>query len=207
MSPVVSPETKTPRATRRDEIKMRIFDTAFGLFAEKGYAATSPQDIADAAGITRQALYYYVHSKEEILLTVVSDLTMKTEGRIRAVIHDNPNNGQKLRNLVRLLVTDRANNRARFQMMLRSESELPEALTVVYTNARLEALAMITEILESGIAAGEFRPVHPEVAAQSLAGMCDSVAWWYETGIPVSIDDIADEIAENAVMMVQKVRV
>ena len=207
MSPAASTEAKTPRATRRDEIKSRIFDTAIGLFAEKGYAATSPQDIADAAGITRQALYYYVHSKEEILLSVVTDMTMRTEGRIRAAVSETPSNGEKLRNLIHLLVTDRANNRARFQMFVRSESELPEILATAYTNARVEALAMVTEILESGIAAGEFRPVHPEVAAQSLAGMCDSVAWWYESGSSIAIDDIADEIAENAFVMVQKVRV
>ena len=50
--------------TRRDE----LLEAAAGLFATRGYAATSIRDIAGAVGILSGSLYYHFASKEEILL-------------------------------------------------------------------------------------------------------------------------------------------
>src|SRR5213079_854717 len=60
---------KPPGATtaRRELVENEIYEIAIRLFAERGFAGTSLQDIADALGITRPALYYYVKSKDELL--------------------------------------------------------------------------------------------------------------------------------------------
>src|SRR5215469_4875878 len=63
------------RTTRRDLVEAQIYEQAARLFAERGFAATTPQDIADAVGISRQALYYYIKSKDEILARLVSDIS------------------------------------------------------------------------------------------------------------------------------------
>ena len=44
-----------------------ILEAATRLFAERGYAQTSTQDIADEVGVLKGSLYYYVRSKEELL--------------------------------------------------------------------------------------------------------------------------------------------
>ena len=44
-----------------------ILEAASLLFAERGYAQTSIQDIADKVGVLKGSLYYYVQSKEELL--------------------------------------------------------------------------------------------------------------------------------------------
>lgn len=48
---------------RRDE----ILDAAEHLFATKGYAATTTNDLLDAVGIARDTLYRHFGSKEEVL--------------------------------------------------------------------------------------------------------------------------------------------
>jgi TetR/AcrR family transcriptional regulator, cholesterol catabolism regulator len=53
--------------TRRSE----IFDIACDLFADRGFAATSTRDIAQAAGIQVASLYSHVSSKAELLTEVL----------------------------------------------------------------------------------------------------------------------------------------
>ncbi len=48
----------------------RILEEAARLFTEKGYEATSVQDIAQALGLSKAALYHHFGSKEEILYEI-----------------------------------------------------------------------------------------------------------------------------------------
>lgn len=48
-----------------------IADRAAELFAEKGFAATSIREIAEAAGVTKPTLYYYFGSKEGLVRHIV----------------------------------------------------------------------------------------------------------------------------------------
>jgi AcrR family transcriptional regulator len=49
----------------------RVLDVALDLFSEHGFAGTSLQDIADRLGVTKAAVYYHFHSKDDLLLALV----------------------------------------------------------------------------------------------------------------------------------------
>ncbi|MGY2077604.1 MULTISPECIES: TetR/AcrR family transcriptional regulator [unclassified Blastococcus] len=49
----------------------RVLDAALDLFSEHGFEGTSLQDIADRLGVTKAAVYYHFHTKDEILLALV----------------------------------------------------------------------------------------------------------------------------------------
>ncbi|WP_409341760.1 TetR/AcrR family transcriptional regulator [Paenibacillus sp. MBLB4367] len=51
--------------------KRHILDTAIKCFANKGYHATSIQEIADTAGIAKGSLYFYFKSKEHLLISIL----------------------------------------------------------------------------------------------------------------------------------------
>ena len=55
------------RAEQARQTKENILGTALRLFAERGYDATSLQDIADEIGLTKAAVYYHYRSKSAIL--------------------------------------------------------------------------------------------------------------------------------------------
>lgn len=63
------PRGKKPsaHATMREE---EILDAAAQIFHRKGYGATSLQDIAEAVGMLKGSLYYYVSSKEDLLYRI-----------------------------------------------------------------------------------------------------------------------------------------
>ncbi|WP_165422936.1 TetR/AcrR family transcriptional regulator [Ktedonosporobacter rubrisoli] len=63
---------KSTRRTEAAEVsKKAILDAAEALFAEKGYEATSLQEICDLAGVTRGLPNYFFGSKEELYRSVL----------------------------------------------------------------------------------------------------------------------------------------
>jgi len=56
-------------AVRKSKTNL-ILDASIGVFARLGYHATRLEDIADAAGFSKTALYYYFKDKEEIFLNL-----------------------------------------------------------------------------------------------------------------------------------------
>lgn len=49
----------------------RVLDAALDLFSEHGFEGTSLQDIADRLGVTKAAVYYHFHTKDDLLLALV----------------------------------------------------------------------------------------------------------------------------------------
>ena len=68
MTTVKGPATSKP--TRRDRARatrLRITKAAYSLFCERGYAGTTMADVADAAGVAVQTVYFVFHTKSELL--------------------------------------------------------------------------------------------------------------------------------------------
>src|SRR5260370_41038383 len=56
-----------------NETKERIRTAALRLFGQKGFQATSTRELAAEAGLTVAGLYYYVGTKEALLLDMTRD--------------------------------------------------------------------------------------------------------------------------------------
>jgi AcrR family transcriptional regulator len=68
MTTVKGPAPSKP--TRRDRARatrLRITKAAYALFCERGYAGTTMADVADAAGVAVQTVYFVFHTKGELL--------------------------------------------------------------------------------------------------------------------------------------------
>jgi len=68
-------ESVTSLPTKGSKTKEKILKTALKLFSAKGYKATTVRDIAGAMGVKQSALYNHFKNKDEILETLISDLT------------------------------------------------------------------------------------------------------------------------------------
>lgn len=73
------------RRRKRQETLERIRERGIRLFIEKGYAATTLEDIAAAAGISRRTFFYYFKSKDEILPSLHGDVGNMLVGALRRV--------------------------------------------------------------------------------------------------------------------------
>lgn len=76
--------TEGLRARKRRETLQRITEAGVRLFVAQGYEATTLDEIAAAAGISRRTFFYYFKSKDDILLSVQSGVGDMLAGSIRA---------------------------------------------------------------------------------------------------------------------------
>lgn len=75
--------------------KTLLFQTALGLFRERGYDNVSVKDICEAAGVTRNAFYYHYKSKEEIVVSYFHNSEFIQERLLRELL-EQPNDWEKL---------------------------------------------------------------------------------------------------------------
>jgi TetR/AcrR family transcriptional regulator, cholesterol catabolism regulator len=72
-----SSRTNPTRAKRRQR---EIIDAAAEIFHRKGYSETSMQEIAEAVGILKGSLYYYIDSKEDLLFQMLLEVHEHAKG-------------------------------------------------------------------------------------------------------------------------------
>lgn len=65
------PDDDSPRGTLNDRRWQEVLDAAATLFEEKGYQATTLQDVASKVRLLAPSLYYYIKTKEDLLFSVM----------------------------------------------------------------------------------------------------------------------------------------
>jgi AcrR family transcriptional regulator len=160
----------TVRAVRRDA----ILDVAERLMRTCGYEEMSVQDIQDALGVSRGAIYHYFGSKDEILEAVLERMT----DAVMAVVEplaDNPDLTPlaKLQQVFAIAGQWKAERKelmvALVQAWYSDQNLLVRERLGHIATARLTPL--IAEIVREGKAEGAFRVGSPEHAAAILVAM------------------------------------
>jgi AcrR family transcriptional regulator len=185
---------------RRRLVEREILERAAELFAERSFAGTTVQDIADALGMSRPALYYYVKSKEVILQQLVENLSINDAKVLEKI--SNRRNGdpvEKLREMAVQLATNAGSNPHQTQILAQSKHHLPEPIAEVNLEAERAIARRVMLVLEQGIAKGQFRAVDPRTAALAIIGMCLWTAWWVED---TPLEQVIEQIADQAVSSV-----
>src|SRR5215472_8261983 len=67
--------------------EQEIIAVAARLFKEKGYRATTLEDIAAAVGMLKGSLYYYIRSKEELLYIVIREPVRQPHNKLEEIVH------------------------------------------------------------------------------------------------------------------------
>ena len=178
---------------------------AAALFRERGFAATSMQEIADAAGLTRPALYYHFRNKEEILESLVEEITLKS---IRKTLLIDAASAAEPGDVLRTIVTAYAlwilQHPQHFAVLSRDEQDLPQRAREVQRQGRRELLDAFSRVVRNGVDAGRFRVVDPTVTALSIFGMCNWTAQWFKPDGRLNEAQVAEHIADLAVSMVRR---
>ena len=75
-----------PRSAGYDDLRGQILAAAARLFATRGYAATTMNDVATACGLSKAALYHYVPDKHDLLAQVARAHVQRLEGLVSEVM-------------------------------------------------------------------------------------------------------------------------
>ncbi len=174
-----------------------MLDTAAELFAERGFAGTNLRDLADALGMSRPGLYYHFPSKEKLLEALIEEVTTSAERQLNEMATDADRDPEDaLRHVMRVTTEWVLRNHVLFRMLDRSEGDMPQDIRASHDISKKAILEHFTSIIVKGIEVGKFRPVDPHVAALTLMGMRNWVAWWFHPDGRISRDEIATTVAE-----------
>lgn len=185
---------RTARPRGGDQ-KAFIRERAAQLFAQRGYHATSIQDICEAVGLGRGALYHHIRSKEQLLFEI-STLGLDELFELSFAIADQPlTASEKLRKLSRTLMRNIADNRAALTVYLREVDLMSREYRTPLVERRAGYEALWQRIIDEGVADGEFAASDP-VLIKGLLGMHNySYLWMRENG-RLTPEEVADRFCD-----------
>ncbi|HUO15441.1 MAG TPA: TetR/AcrR family transcriptional regulator [Verrucomicrobiae bacterium] len=178
-----------PRETLVDS-RQEILRTAARLFQQRGYDATSMNDVAGALKLSKGGLYHHFQSKDEILFEIMNHAMEITEERVLSPVRGIADPQERLRALIRLHIEVVLSPRDReITVMLHENHPLPPALRK-RINARKKDYVHFVEQLISEVQrevqkqSPRVSPgnpgVSPRAAAFALLGMINWIYQWYK---------------------------
>lgn len=174
----------------------RILDAATTLFYEEGYHEATTRELAEASGLTKGALYYYIGQKEAALFQVHQKVTNKGIESLSRVLAEGGPPVPTLRQLIHehcVIMEDYQQAIAVFsdEMKFLSPEHLDEVVKLrrVYT-------ALWRRALENGVAAGTFKAPHLTLTTMSLLGLLNYMSLWYRPGGRLGPTQIAEQFAD-----------
>ncbi|MFI7194030.1 TetR/AcrR family transcriptional regulator [Nocardia nova] len=169
--------------SRRELVEREIIDNATRLFAEKGFAGTTLQDIASATGLTRSAMYHYVANKEELLARLVIEIAEQPAQLLHEINQrDDLDPAQRLREMAMSIARHQMQAPERFRLILLAEADLPDSVANTYRKSRRRVLKEFITVIDDGIRAGLFYPGDSRTTALGIIGMLNWIAFWFHGG-------------------------
>ncbi len=175
--------------------KQHILEAAAQIFSQKGYHATSMQDIANAVDLKKASLYHHISSKQEILLALLDRaLDMVIEQVSDALRIDAPYPDKLRRAMYTYLETLVENSALSAVLLLEYRSlEAQQFTNHVARRDRFERLWR--DLIQAGVDEGIFRCHAPGQATRALLGMMNWTITWYRPDGPSTPQEIADQYA------------
>jgi len=171
--------------------RQEILRTAARLFQQRGYDATSMNDVAAALKLSKGGLYHHFQSKDEILFEIMNHAMEITQERVLSPVRGIADPAERLRALIRLHIEVVLSPRDReITVMLHENHPLPPALRK-RINARKKDYIHFLENLMAEVQTQAHRdqaqPSHhakgkvsPRAAAFALLGMINWIYQWYK---------------------------
>lgn len=187
------------RATKKEQNRQAIAQAALSLFEAKGFEATTMDEIAHAAGVSRPTVFNYYARKEDILLVVGDMLRDRMASQIMEM-HRQGGFGEPLVALRRVLVTMASafgeyprTARAFHQFKLHACPSSPDAPAC---DPIEEQRSLVRLLVESAQARGEIRSDYSpdEIASHLMIGLFAGAAgpWLFGESRNVPLAAIID---------------
>jgi AcrR family transcriptional regulator len=177
---MAAPTPRPTRARRKEARPQEIVAAALHLFAQRGYAATRLDDVATLAGVSKGTLYLYFANKEALFRAVVQEAVLPNIAAAEMMVATFPGSTADLLHLLM----------ERFASLLESEvagvpklviaeaGNFPEIARFYSETVIKRALAMLTAILERGVARGEFRRLDIQATLPLIVAPFLMMALW-----------------------------
>ncbi len=182
--------------------RARIVQVASELFYERGFVGTTLDAIAEQLEVNKPFIYQFFRGKHEILAAVVE----REFKRVLDLLEDSYRAETTAARRLHRFVDAWVRENIEFQMIAiifwqEHHHFLPETQAET-RNLQKVLNRRLTELIESGIASGEFAVDNPRLAAYALIGIAQWIPRWYRADGEFAVDEIAGYFADHALRIV-----
>lgn len=179
--------SETGAATKRTSLRgetqrRRILEAAAALFAENGYHGTGIEEISQAVGLGRGALYHHMGNKESVLYEICSTNVAEMLAVGRQIAADDASAEERLRRLLTELLKHIARNRNGWSVFFRDYIALVGPQFEKIVELREEFEQVLADLIAEGVESGELRSTDPVIVKGVLGIFNYSYLWISEKG-------------------------
>ena len=192
---IKSPWGTTPRKreTQYPEKREAVLRTAAKLFRENGYDGVSQNQLAEVLNITKPTLYYYVKSKDDLILQIKRAAQDDVLAFMEAAEAREATGFEKLQEIMRRYALFMTTDFGVCLALVPPRSMEPKSRDEVY--ARVEqANRTIYRVLAAGKADGSLVFSDPVMATHALFGALNWIGFWYKPAGKLSAAQVTEDI-------------
>ncbi len=181
---------------KRSTKSLQILSAAAKIFNRRGFHETSVADVAEALGVSKPFLYYYLKNKDDILFECSRIATDHLHDMLDEVRKANVSGWDKLellfRGYARVMTTD-------FGICLirnTAPGSLPGDSREKLWVGRRRLNREVEQIIARGIADGSIRPVDPIALSFAIFGAFNWITYWFRENGPLTPDEISERFLD-----------
>ena len=163
----------------RPNSKEDIIAATVRLVAQHGFKAATIREIARAAGVTEGAIYRHFTSKEELCLEIYSRIVTEMAQLKKDIVTGSSGIRDKLREWVRISYDFFDRYPDGFTFILLTTHNFPENEQEIISRQG----KIFLEMIQQAVAAGELRPIRPELALSHFSGILLNVPRLINEGV------------------------
>jgi TetR/AcrR family transcriptional regulator, cholesterol catabolism regulator len=174
------------------------------IMCEKGYEATSMNDIADAVGLTKAGIYHYISGKENLLFEIMSYAMDMVDQDVIHPAREIADPEERLQTMVERHAKRILEVGGAITIILEEMYALTPAHRRTIRARKRGYFELVRQTLEELAAEGKLRDVSPTIATFSLFGMVMWISRWYRRDGTLSPQETLRDFCEVAVSAVLK---
>lgn len=174
-----------------------ILKKAAAMFREKGFAATSMRDLAEAVGIEAASLYNHIRSKNEILEAICFEVANVYNTTIETIETSSQTSIEKIEQLLRFHIGQMTGNYEAVYVCDREWKHLEEPYLSNFQNQRRSYRKKFASIIEEGIVKNEIKKIDAPTAVLIMLHAISGIESWHRSTARIS----AKELEDNMVMI------
>ncbi len=159
--------------------KEEIHAAAARLFGEKGFAASSVRDIAQAVGLGAASLYNHMGSKDDLLIAICFRCAEAFSGGMRDIESSCSGPEEKIKALIRLHIRIALQDKSSVTVFNDEWRHLPEPYLSAFKAARRSYEINYLRIVQEGMETGVIKDMDPYLVYQHILS---SLRWLHQPG-------------------------
>ncbi len=186
-----------PDSAEVESVPQRLLAAATRLFAEQGFETTSVQQVVDAAGVTKGAMYHYFGSKDDLLYEIYARVLRVQTARMEQAADSSEPVRQRLHAVAADVVATTTANLDDTVIFFRSMHLLHPDKQAEVRAERRRYHERVRELIEEGQRAGVFRSDKPaELVVDFFFGSVHHLGTWFHRDGPLTGEQVGEHFAD-----------